>query len=1044
MVGPRTQRRLAFAFIAIAYFVAPVAAQEPLRLGPAAGGDAAPIQFAADDIVTWRDEGEQIFLLRGRVLIEQGILQLRANRAILAVDVEQQKQTDRYAVRISADGDVHIESGTNRRTVPVAIVGLTTKRTVKVRSGNRVVERSEATDEFVKWGRAAQRTEPIRQTAAVSPPAQPGIGVAPAPPRPAPSSPTQNPGGAVPAQPEFPAPSPGTQLPVAPMPSGQNTPVPPATPRTGPAPARSISIAPRRSTAYDTKTEIINGERVSYASGGVIVTIRNVKGIGLIDIEADRLVMWTKSDSGDQLLNQMNAPDGKVTQAAEFYLEGDVQIRSKSAQSDNLLTADRVYYDVNRNVAVAVQADLELRRPDLPDPLHMKAEELLQVSPTRFEAVRAQVYSSRLPSDPGLTLVLAQAIVEDKHVERRGLFGGTSRNPETGEPSMTTERIVKGENVILRIEDVPVFYLPYIQGNANNPLGPLRSVGFKQDRIFGTQVLATFDVWNLLSRDPVPGTKWTLEADYLSRRGPALGTTFEYVGRDLFGMEGVYGGVAKLFGIYDTGTDILGGDRGEFDNHPLTRGRALLRHNQTFLEDWTVNAQLSYLSDKNFFEQYYKTEFDTDPNQETFIYLKRQRDNWNASILAKPNIRNWVTEDVWLPRVDVNLVGQSFFDLFTYNLRANGGYAQLRPTEVPPPPLQPNEVRADLGRFDVNQDIGLPFYLGPVKVVPYGTLDLTQYTSNVNGDAEGRIIGGGGVRASLPFTRVFPEVESQLLNLKGINHKIVFGTNYYYAYSNEPHTDFPLLDRYYDDATDQAMRDITPRQPFLNPANGVALATSPIFNPEQYLIRRLVDNRVDTLDTIEVLQADIRQRWQTKRGFPGQEHIVDYVTLDLSGSFFPNSNRDNFGKPFAFLEYDATWNVGDRTSIVSSGLYDPFTDGARVFTIGGYLNRPDRTFFFVGYRQIDPIDSRAVTGSATYVFSQKYAITASSVYDFGINQALANSLIITRVGSDLTVSVGVTYNALVNNFGFTLEILPNSVAMTRKSGQGLLGRGLLR
>ena len=58
--------------------------------------------------------------------------------------------------------------------------------------------------------------------------------------------------------------------------------------------------------------------------------------------------------------------------------------------------------------------------------------------------------------------------------------------------------------------------------------------------------------------------------------------------------------------------------------------------------------------------------------------------------------------------------------------------------------------------------------------------------------------------------------------------------------------------------------------------------------------------------------------------------------------------------------------------------------------------------------------------------------------------SLANSLIITRVGSDLTVSVGVTYNALVNNFGFTFEVLPNAVAMTRKSGQGLLGRGLLR
>ena len=64
--------------------------------------------------------------------------------------------------------------------------------------------------------------------------------------------------------------------------------------------------------------------------------------------------------------------------------------------------------------------------------------------------------------------------------------------------------------------------------------------------------------------------------------------------------------------------------------------------------------------------------------------------------------------------------------------------------------------------------------------------------------------------------------------------------------------------------------------------------------------------------------------------------------------------------------------------LVSSGWYDPFSDGARVFTIGAYLNRTDRTNFFVGYRFIDPIDSRALTTATTYVFSPKYAITASS------------------------------------------------------------------
>jgi hypothetical protein len=243
-------------------------------------------------------------------------------------------------------------------------------------------------------------------------------------------------------------------------------------------------------------------------------------------------------------------------------------------------------------------------------------------------------------------------------------------------------------------------------------------------------------------------------------------------------------------------------------------------------------------------------------------------------------------------------------------------------------------------------------------------------------------------------------------------------------------------------------------QPFEhpNPLNGIFLSRSPLFDPQVYAIRQLILNRVDTLDTINELQLDLRQRWQTKRGFPGQQHVVDWMTLDLSMSIFPeagrnslwpypvnppgvpgvpatfpNAQRDNFGETFGFLQYDWQWNVGDRTALVSTGFYDPIDNGARVFTFGTFLNRPDRTSLYLGYRQIDPVGSRAVSGALTYVFSPKYAVTASSVYDFGTSQAISNSLVLTRMGSDMQVSIGFTYNALQNAFGFTFEIVPNLV-----------------
>jgi hypothetical protein len=119
-------------------------------------------------------------------------------------------------------------------------------------------------------------------------------------------------------------------------------------------------------------------------------------------------------------------------------------------------------------------------------------------------------------------------------------------------------------------------------------------------------------------------------------------------------------------------------------------------------------------------------------------------------------------------------------------------------------------------------------------------------------------------------------------------------------------------------------------------------------------------------------------------------------------------------------------------------------EGARIFTVGMYFARTDRTNFYLGYRMIEPLQSRAVTGSITYVFSPKYAMSASTTYDFGISTSINNSLLFTRIGTDLQISLGISYNALQNNFGALVEIVPNLVPLNRRFGAvGALSGGQL-
>ncbi len=70
----------------------------------------------------------------------------------------------------------------------------------------------------------------------------------------------------------------------------------------------------------------------------------------------------------------------------------------------------------------------------------------------------------------------------------------------------------------------------------------------------------------------------------------------------------------------------------------------------------------------------------------------------------------------------------------------------------------------------------------------------------------------------------------------------------------------------------------------------------------------------------------------------------------------------------------------------------------------------------------------------TYVLSPKYALTASSTYDFGNAGALSNSVLLTRMGKDLQVTVGFTFNALTDSFGAVFEIVPNLLPANRANG----------
>ncbi len=80
------------------------------------------------------------------------------------------------------------------------------------------------------------------------------------------------------------------------------------------------------------------------------------------------------------------------------------------------------------------------------------------------------------------------------------------------------------------------------------------------------------------------------------------------------------------------------------------RGRILLRDRQMLPNNFQFTFEVGYISDRNFLEQYFETEWDQLKNQSTGFELKQYVDNTDWSLTSDVRVNDFFTETNWLPR----------------------------------------------------------------------------------------------------------------------------------------------------------------------------------------------------------------------------------------------------------------------------------------------------------------------------------------------------------------------------------------------------------
>jgi hypothetical protein len=337
------------------------------------------------------------------------------------------------------------------------------------------------------------------------------------------------------------------------------------------------------------------------------------------------------------------------------------------------------------------------------------------------------------------------------------------------------------------------------------------------------------------------------------------------------------------------------------------------------------------------------------------------------------------------------------------------------------------------------QEIDLPLQAGPIKIVPYALGEVAYWQQDLSEDELYRAYGQTGVRASMPIWKVNPAVHNTLLNLNGLAHKVVFDAEFMWADASENFDTLPLYEPLNDDANEHLQRRL-----FMTGRTwDLPLSEYAKYDHRFYAVRSNMQGTVtapsmEMADDLMAIRGGIRQRWQTKRGLPGQQRIVDWITLDANATYFPKPQMDPFGEeaglsPYVgLIDYDFRWHVGDRLALLSDGFFDTFQGGLHTASVGAQLTRPGRGKIIFSYRWFDgPFRSDFINAAFSYRMSDRWVLRGGASVDPTDAGNVGQRIRLTRIGESFLWIVGASYNASRENFGFHFAVEPRFLSRSR-------------
>lgn len=764
---------------------------------------------------------------------------------------------------------------------------------------------------------------------------------------------------------------------------------------------RERSILPARGVvAYSMDSWSVQlGEDETAASliGDVQLVFEDLRDGRVVTLRAERIVLFIANDDDNSSSDAFAADGGQIDAGS---LRG-VYLEDNAIVSDGQYTvrSPRMFYDLARNRATLLDAvfySFDVRRQV---PLYVRAESVRQTSATDFSAQNARLTTSEFAT-PHFSIGAGELSLQ-----------------QVRQPNGEVGSFFTAKDTTLNVGDTPVFIWPELSGMAQE--SPLRSVQARLSSNEGVVAETTWDLFALLGKTRPENIDAELNLDYLGEHGPGIGVSGAYDSRNNLGEFRGY------LLLDDSGEDEVGGR--EINQEDQIRGTALIRHREYLPANFELTLEGAFVSDPTFLEEFYESEAAAGKPFETSAYVKWQEENQALDLLATTNLSGFVEQLDELqsqgfyveryPELSHRVIGGNpLGDQVTWFSQTT--LSQLRIVGEDDTPgdrgfndAQSQEffgINADTSfddrldaagfpsqavrRFDTRQELSIPLASGPIDITPYAVGRLTAYDEdfadfgNTGGD-QVRLWGELGLRLGTQFSKADGDVRSSLLDVNGIRHIV------------EP--------------------------------NSVVFLNGSTIDPDNL---PEFDDDVESLAQGAGVKLGLVNTWQTRRGGPGRERTVDWVTLQTDlvfrsddadvetdiARFFDTRPEYSVGGDHFYTEL--LWMVTDTLGVAGQLTHSFESDRVAQWRLGATLDHTPRLNSFLSYEEIDVLESELLTWGFGYQLTTKYRVGFQQTLDFSENESREIDLVVDRQLPRWTLRIKVGFDEIDDEqtIGFTL------------------------